>query len=441
MKSMHTLFVLAAIILAVGIPAACFGQSLSAETLLTPADPGASEFYPGGRDSYYPGAAFGKDIYLIAWQAGRMQEGDIVACRVGKDGKVLDAKPFVVSAAKDDQERPKVAFGSGVFLVVWQDLRNEKDYDVYAARVTPEGKVLDADGILISGGPHNQVRPRLAFDGENFIVAWQDARGGIYYARVSPDPAKAGQAALLDPEGIATKVAGTEPAVACSGGGRSLIVMRTAAGPTRDGFAGVFLQNGKLAPEQVAPHLAGAKPDFFPWAFNAYRSVAAGKNGYLLAYRNYVPAGRAGFQAVADCAIIHPDGTREPCQSLTGKPHRTIDPEVVWDGSSYVAAWSDPTDNQGGGDINVSKGVFSRVYASRLDENGKALIPPGQAILVAGVFESPAQRAALATDGAGDTLIAYERHPEKGDTPIKIGWRMLTAAAKVPATAPGVSRP
>lgn len=433
---MRTIFTSVMIYAAVSTLAASGAETLSTEMLLAPADAGKSEYYPGGRDSYYPGAAFGKDIYLIVWQAGRMQEGDIYACRVDKSGKPLDEKPFIVSAAKDDQERPKVAFGAsssggsgaagkGVFLAVWQDLRNEKDYDVYAARITPEGKILDTDGILISGGPKNQVRPRLGFDGENFIVAWQDARGGIYCARVSTDPAKAGQAALLDPDGILAKKGGGEPAIASPGGGRSLIALRTSAGPDRDGFAGVFLQNGKLAPEEVAKHLPGVKPDFFPWAFQAFRSVAAGKGSYLLVYRNYVPAGRAGFQAIADSILIHPDGSREPCQSLTGKPHRTVDPEVVWDGVSYVAAWNDPTNNQGGGDIDKSKGVFSRVYASRIDENGKLLIPAGEPIFVAGVFENPAQRAALATDGAGTTMIAYERHPEKGDVPIKIGYRML----------------
>jgi hypothetical protein len=425
---MHAVLILAALGLAAGIPAARAGETLSTETLLAPADAGKSEFYPGGKDAYYPGAAFGKDTYLVAWQAGRMQEGDIVACRVGKDGKVLDDKPFAVSAAKDDQERPKVAFGGGVFLVVWSDLRNEKDYDVYAARVTPEGKVLDADGLLISGGAHNQVKPKLAFDGENFIVAWQDFRNNkdyqIYYARVSAE------GKVLDPEGVAiTKIANNvEPAVASPGGGRSLVmfVEHSYRFREKDGYDGVFLQNGKPAAERVAPHLRHTKGETAPKTYTSSRSLAAGKNGYLLAYRNYTPAGRAGLDVNANCEIIHPDGKRDPFQTLSGKPHRAIDPEVVWDGSAYVAAWFDPTNNQGGGDIDGSKGIFSRIYASRLDENGKVLTPPGQPIQVAGVFETPAQRVALATDGAGTTLIAYEKHPEKSDVPIKIGFRMLT---------------
>lgn len=401
-------------------------ETLSPEGLLPPADPGKTEFYPGGRDAYFPGAAFGKDTWLVVWQAGRLQEGDIVACRVAKDGKLLDEKPVTVSGATDDQERPKTVFGKGVFLVVWSDLRNGRDYDVYGSRVTPEGKVLDPDGILVSGGAHNQVKPQLAFDGETFVVAWMDYRSNreyqVYAARISTD------GKVLDPDGIAVcRGASYEPAVASAGGGRSLIVLCQPANPTRDGFGGAFLQGGKLAPEQVAAHLPGAKPDFYPRALNAHRSLAVGKNGFLLVYQNYVPAGRAGIQCIADAMFIHPDGARDPFISISGKPHRAVYPDVAWDGASYVTCWTDPTDNQGAGDINVSHGVYSRLYASRLDENGKLLTPPGAPIAIGGTSESPAQRPALATDGAGHTLIAYERLPDKTDVPIKIGYRILSA--------------
>jgi hypothetical protein len=425
-------------------------ETLSMETILAPADADKSEFYPGGKDAYYPSAAFGNDTFLIAWQAGRMSEGDIVGCRVGKDGKLLDAKPFVISAAKDDQERPRVAFGKDVFLTVWQDLRNEKDYDVYAARVTPEGKVLDPDGILVSGGAHNQCLPRLAFDGENFVVAWMDFRNGsgyqVFTARVSTD------GKVLDPDGVGLKVnGGFMPAVASPGGGKSLVAMKVSPGPTRDGFGGVFLQDGKPTGQQVAPILPGARPDYSPRCPQHHRSVAAGKNGYLLVTQNYGPAGRSGvaLNNTVTCLIVRNDGSREPLQSLTGAAHRIMYPEVVWDGSCYVATWTDVTANAGGGD-DPRDGVFSRIYSIRLDENGKLVTPagqpapvvsekqgspgqrflvftpPGQPTLISGTMESPAHRSVAATDGDGATLIAYEKHPETGDVPIKIGFRILT---------------
>src|SRR5690606_6538615 len=118
-----------------------------------------------------PHAAHGKNAFLVVWQSGRTApgdltqglkfHGDIVGIRVGKNGKPLDAKPLVICQAADLQQEPRVAYGNGVFLVIWQDLRNGKDWDVYAARVSDDGKVLDPDGILISGGAHNQALPRV----------------------------------------------------------------------------------------------------------------------------------------------------------------------------------------------------------------------------------------------------------------------------------------
>jgi hypothetical protein len=154
-----------------------------------------------GHDAYTPAVAFGENSYLIVWQSGQIAAGDlregfrcigdIVACRVDKAGKLVSTEPLVVCGADDLQAKPQLAFGGGGFLVVWQDLRNGKDWDVYAARVSPEGEVLDPDGFLVSGGKHNQAKPRVVWDGKTFLVVWQDFRSGRRYevrsARVSPD--------------------------------------------------------------------------------------------------------------------------------------------------------------------------------------------------------------------------------------------------------------
>jgi hypothetical protein len=94
---------------------------------------------------------------------------------------------------------------------VWQDLRSGKDHDLYCARVTREGKVLDADGTLLVGGAHNQCFPAIAFGraspsgsatarGGDCYVAWLDARHWpeyrVYGGRVSP------RGKLLDAGGV-----------------------------------------------------------------------------------------------------------------------------------------------------------------------------------------------------------------------------------------------
>ena len=68
---------------------------------------------------------------------------------------------------------PRVASAGDLFLVVWQDFRNGKDYDVLGVRIAGDGKVLDSEPLKIAVGPRSQVLPDVSSDGENFLVVWQ----------------------------------------------------------------------------------------------------------------------------------------------------------------------------------------------------------------------------------------------------------------------------
>ena len=158
------------------------------------------------RTQMWPRAAWSaeKTSWLVAWREGDTSEfgSDIWCARVTADGKALDVAGIKVCAATDNQERPWVASDGTDFLVVWEDFRNGKEYDVYAARVSADGKVLDPDGFLVAGGAHNQCHPVVAFVDGHYMVVWQsfvaDAAGRylLYGARLS----KAGK--LLDPKGV-----------------------------------------------------------------------------------------------------------------------------------------------------------------------------------------------------------------------------------------------
>jgi hypothetical protein len=132
---------------------------------------------PGEGIQRAPHVAFGDSVYLVVWQEGWHGEGGharIFAARVSPDGKLLGPGGIQVAAAKAGvQEHPRVAFADGVFLVVWQDLRGGKDADVLAARLSPEGKLLDAEPITLAAGPGMQALPDVASDGRDFLVVWQ----------------------------------------------------------------------------------------------------------------------------------------------------------------------------------------------------------------------------------------------------------------------------
>jgi len=140
-----------------------------------------SDSGPGKQVQGTPHAAFGQGMYLVVWREGWHGKGGnarIFAARVSAQGKVLDPQGIEVAPCRQGvQERPRVAFGGGLFLVVWQDLRNGKHYDVLAARISPEGKVLDAQPISLTAAPRTQVLPEVASDGKDFLVVWQGLQG------------------------------------------------------------------------------------------------------------------------------------------------------------------------------------------------------------------------------------------------------------------------
>jgi hypothetical protein len=150
---------------------------------------------------HYPAVSSGGTNALVVWTSGcgSGDDQDIWGARVSQSGVVLDPHGFVISASAGRQEFPAVSFDGTNFLVVWQDPRNAS-YDIYGARVSPAGEVLDTGGIPISTAPSAQYGPTVSFEGTNFLVVWADRRNGqktdIYGARLSQS------GSVLDSAGI-----------------------------------------------------------------------------------------------------------------------------------------------------------------------------------------------------------------------------------------------
>jgi hypothetical protein len=143
---------------------------------------------PGRTKRGQAAIALGKGNYLIVWQEGWHGKGGssrIYALQVGLDGKPLDPKGVEIAPCKTGvQENPRVAYFRGNFLVVWQDMRNGKDCDVFGARVSLEGKVLDEKPIPIAVGVRSQVMPDVAADDKGFMVVWHGYQGEELFPQV-----------------------------------------------------------------------------------------------------------------------------------------------------------------------------------------------------------------------------------------------------------------
>lgn len=151
--------------------------------------------------------SYGEGYYLVTWTDSRTDAGDIHATRVrASDGRVMEPGGFPVSKAARSQSAAKAAYGAGVFLVAWSDGRVDTSAagtEVYGARVrAADGVLLDdvSTGKPLAQANRNQFGPSVAFDGTQFLVAWQDARNGnvdLYGTRV-----RASDGVALDPAGL-----------------------------------------------------------------------------------------------------------------------------------------------------------------------------------------------------------------------------------------------
>ena len=65
----------------------------------------------------------------------------------------------------------------GVFVVAWEDDRSGADFDVYAARVQPDGTVLDTCGVRIAGGAGDERFPAIESSGTQQLLVWEDSVG------------------------------------------------------------------------------------------------------------------------------------------------------------------------------------------------------------------------------------------------------------------------
>ncbi len=127
-----------------------------------------------------PDLSFDGINYLVIWQDLRNGNWDIYGARVSSDGVVIDTTNIPINTFSEDQTQPAITFGGANYLVVWRDKRNENNADIYGARVTPAGIVIEPEGFPISTASGKQSSPDIIFDGNNYFVVWEDSRNGYY---------------------------------------------------------------------------------------------------------------------------------------------------------------------------------------------------------------------------------------------------------------------
>ncbi|UCG43939.1 MAG: hypothetical protein JSU73_04830 [candidate division WOR-3 bacterium] len=210
---------------------------------------------------------------LIVWYGGNHQ---CFGTRIDSAGRVIDTIPTRITLLEWGAYYPRVATDGSDYLVTWIDHRQRNN--VYCARVTSAGELLDSMGIPVTRHGEAYGGTPVEFCGSSYVVAWEDFRGSspysdIYCSRVTPH----GQ--VLDQGGIpiATDYEGDYSPAVSSADYEACIVWRDF---------------------QVEDHIAGARVD---------------SGGNVLA-SGYLISGQSGWQ-------------QDPC--------------VASDGTDYLAVWTE----------------------------------------------------------------------------------------------------
>jgi hypothetical protein len=345
-------------------------------------------------------AAIGFDgtNFLVVWEDSRGGwYPDIYGARVTPQGTVLDFAGFVISQAEDIQESPALEFDGTNFLVVWDDYRGGSDFDIYGARVTPQGVLLDTAGVVISQAADYQVSPALDFDGANFLVVWEDWRNNpsypdIYGARVTP------VGTVLDPSGIIMSTATNghwSPAVAFDGA-NSLVVWEDGRGAGGDDIYGTRVTPAGvvLDPSGIAISTA-ANNQWSP-------AVAFDSANFLVAWEDY----RSGNDLDIYGARVTPAGSVLDPSGLVISQSADVKefPALGFGGAKFLAVWQDWSSNMGEPDI----------YGARVTKQGTVLDSAGLSISLAASFQ---EYPALGFDGTNFLVVwaDYRNHPDYSD--------------------------
>jgi hypothetical protein len=210
--------------------------------------------------------------------------------------------------------------GTGYF-VVWQDQRASRGDDIFAARVTAAGEVVDLEGIRVAAVAGVQQNPVAAFVGTGYVVAWEHV-----VAAGNSDIA----AAFVSPSGAVTQlgtIAGTEanetlPAIAARGG-EALLVWQNGSDVLGAQFAaGAFTA--------ALPIAAGANVEKEP-------AVSGNPGGdYLVTFTETVGT-NDNVRGLLVSAAGAPSGVAfDLAASLQAEGAST----AAFDGTNHVVAWS-----------------------------------------------------------------------------------------------------
>jgi len=338
-------------------------------------------------DNWAGGAvAYNGSVYLVAYSLLAPSVNTIVGNIVHSSGAV-DAQ-FVIAPSDADgngvgqHRNPAIATDGSNFFVVWAEqyfVASANNYFelIFGQGVTGTG-ALSASLATITPTTeywnHGQLftTPAVAWDGvSHYVVAWSDERAGVSNTDIWAKQVSQ----TFVPDAVSFQVTAdaggqTAPALTTSGAGHLLATWDD----TRGGVWGQLITSGPLASSGVN----------FSVASGGSSSAASNGSNYAVAYLNGSEAYVTGVAAAG--------GSQFAAERVSNAANSQLTPALAFDGTNYLAVWSDSRDTPS----------QHHIYASRIAANGAVLDPAGIAVSATADEASPE----VAFAGASSSYLA-----------------------------------
>jgi hypothetical protein len=288
-----------------------------------------------------PAAVFTGLQYGIAWEDQRDGNREIYFARTDPSGVKLGPDLRVTNNAAESSN-PTLVWTGSEYGLAWEDTR-DGNREIYFTRIDTSGTEIGGDiRITIAGG--DSVHPSLAWNGSEYGVAWEDARGGlpqIYFARLSFAGVKIGS----DVQVTTGFTASSTPSLVWTGSEYGLAWNR--ATTVNDVyFVRLDSLGAPIGGETRVTDVAKRKDA---------PSLAWNGNGFGVAWTDY----RNGLNTEIYLARLDALGTEIGDEKrVTDSTGGSLVPRLTWSGGEYGVAWGDSRDGN------------YEIYLARLDSSG-----------------------------------------------------------------------
>jgi len=292
-----------------------------------------------GNNEENPDIAYNGSNFLVVWRDQRNSattDSDIYGCRVAKTGLRMGSDILIScdstgsSGVVRAQQNPRVARCGSDWMAVWEDYRvDASNADIYCARVSSAGTVLDKNGKAVATGTAIQEIPGIGYDGTRLLIAWRDRTNRyIRGARVTTS------GSVSDPSGfnIYLGTAGSDGVgVAGWSGGGFRVTWNNLSMAGTDAFVSFVPGTGTVTGSYGTTISLGQDDQ-------PVYSVADNGTDYAVAWSQQVSGKSCILAARVSRAGQIVAGPVNLTATLYGQQ---VEPSIAWNGSQYLVVWSD----------------------------------------------------------------------------------------------------